>query len=40
VPAEWAAAVEKSGLPAKAALKRYVGLLSSKGVKMTREWKI
>jgi TRAP-type C4-dicarboxylate transport system substrate-binding protein len=40
VPAEWAEAVEKTGLPAKAALKRYVGLLGSKGVKMTREWKI
>lgn len=39
VPLEWAEAVEKTGLPARAALKRYLQLLSSKGVKLTREWK-
>jgi TRAP-type C4-dicarboxylate transport system substrate-binding protein len=39
VPYEWAEAVEKTGLPAKAALKRYLQLLSAQGVKLTREWK-
>lgn len=41
VPGEWAEAVEKSsGLPAKAALRRYVELLAAKGVKPVRQWKI
>jgi TRAP-type C4-dicarboxylate transport system substrate-binding protein len=40
VVAEWVAEVEKTGLPARAATKRYIDLLQSKGVKMTRQWKI
>lgn len=40
VPSEWAEAVEKSGAPAKAALKRYISLLEAKGVKPVRNWKI
>ena len=40
VPAEWAAEVEKAGLPARAAMRKYVDLLTSKGVKLTRQWKI
>jgi TRAP-type transport system periplasmic protein len=40
VPGEWAEAVEKSGAPAKAALKRYFQLLESKGIKPVRQWKV
>lgn len=40
VPAEWAEAVEKSGAPAKAALRRYFQLLASKGIKPVRDWKL
>lgn len=40
VPAQWADAVEKTGLPAKAALKRYIELLAAKGVKPVRQWKV
>jgi TRAP-type transport system periplasmic protein len=40
VVAEWVDEVERSGLPARAATKRYIQLLEAKGVKMARQWKI
>jgi TRAP-type C4-dicarboxylate transport system substrate-binding protein len=40
VPAQWAEAVEKTGLPAKKTLKDYLAALESKGVKLPRQWKV
>jgi TRAP-type C4-dicarboxylate transport system substrate-binding protein len=38
VPMEWAASMEKKGLPGKAMLSGYLDGLRSRGVKLARDW--
>jgi len=38
VPMQWAASMEKKGLPGKAMLKGYLDGLRQRGVKLARDW--